>query len=233
MKPLPSLSIFFPAYNDAHTLPRLIRDAHDTAKKLTNRFEIIIVNDGSSDDTASVVTRLTRKYPMLRLVSHPVNRGYGGALISGFQNAGYDWTFYTDGDGQYDPRELTLLAARVRHDVDVVNGYKTERHDPWYRILIGTWYNAILQRIFRPPVRDIDCDFRLIRTSLLRSITLSSRSGAICLELVMNLKQAGARCTEVAVHHYPRTSGRSQFFSWGRVVATFTDLVKLSRGWIV
>lgn len=233
MKPLPGLSIFFPAYNDAKTLPRLIRDAHDTAKKLTDRFEIIIVNDGSSDDTATVVTRLTRQYPMLRLITHPVNRGYGGALMSGFRSAAYEWVFYTDGDGQYDPKELLLLARRVKPDIDVVNGYKTKRHDPWYRILIGTWYNAILQKIFHPPIRDIDCDFRLIRASRIRAIDLSSRSGAICLELMMKLKRTGARCTEVAVSHYPRASGRSQFFSFGRIWTTFTDLLKLSRSWIV
>lgn len=221
MKTLSSLSIFFPAYNDAQSLPLLVARAEKTAQKVTKKYEIIIVNDGSTDDTEVAIKRLG-----VRRVTHPKNRGYGAALISGFNAARYDWIFYTDGDGQYDPSELSKL-VRYSEKNDIVNGYKILRHDFWYRILIGNVYNTALHILFRLPIRDIDCDFRLIRHSTLQGVSLKAQSGAICLELITKLQKRGARFAEVAVHHYPRPFGRSQFFSFSRIVKTWSDLLYL------
>lgn len=224
MKTLPSLSIFFPAYNDSRSLPSLVSRAYNAAKTVTRNFEIIVVDDGSTDHTAEIVRKLQNQYRHLRLITHPINRGYGGALISGFAAARYDWVFYTDGDGQYDPSELLQLVKLVTPRIDVVNGYKRKRHDPWYRIAIGALYNWCIRVLYHPPIRDIDCDFRLIRKSLLKRLDLQSQSGAICLELITKLHTNGAHFAEVPVHHYPRLFGRSQFFSLSRIVKTIRDL---------
>lgn len=227
MQHLSSLSIFFPAFNDAETLPKLIERAYKAASSVTQNFEIIIINDGSTDNTAVIIEKLQRKYRQLRLITHKRNTGYGGALISGFAASKKEWIFYTDGDGQYDPTELKSLVALATNGVNVVNGYKTKRSDSWYRTVIGSVYNAFLQRIFRPPIRDIDCDFRLIKRSALRNISLASQSGAICLELIMKLKSHGAKFTELPVGHYPRQHGQSHFFSFSHIFRTVKDLPKI------
>jgi glycosyltransferase involved in cell wall biosynthesis len=151
-------------------------------------------------------------------VQHEVNRGYGGALRSGFESATKDYVFYTDGDGQYDPSELTLLAARMQPGVDVVNGYKISRQDPWYRQIIGSAYQHTAHALFSLPIRDVDCDFRLLRKSVFEVMTLESPDGAICIELVRKLKDSGFRMVEVPVHHFPRMYGTSQFFKPKRIV---------------
>lgn len=223
-----SISVFFPAYNDAPSLPQLIARAFETLEATGAGFEVIVVNDGSRDGTAEVLRQLQAQYgPRMRVITHAVNRGYGGALRSGFEAAQNDLVFYTDGDGQYDVRELSLLLARMAPDVGLVNGYKLERNDPGHRILIGKLYNSFARVLFRIRIRDIDCDFRLIRAPLLRSIRLRSTSGTICVELVRKLELCGWRVEEAGVHHYPRLHGRSQFFRIRSLLRTFFELVSM------
>jgi len=191
-------------------------------------FEVIVVNDGSFDSTADVLAGLQKRYgDVFRIVTHPENRGYGAALRSGFAAARKDFVFYTDGDGQYDVGELPKLLDRMEADVGLVNGYKLERNDPWRRIVIGNIYNQFARLIFRIHLRDIDCDFRLIRRSLLEEIHLSSTSGTICVELVRKLELSPYRVVEVGVHHYPRLYGRSQFFRFRSLMTTLYQLVRL------
>lgn len=226
MKLLNSLSVFFPAYNDAKSLPPLIAKTYRVLPRVAQKYEVIVVNDGSSDNTGSVVKQLQKQYSNLKLIEHVKNRGYGGALQSGFKNAKYDWAFYTDGDGQYDVNELTSLVEKVNSQVDVVNGYKIGRGDGIVRSLIGEGYNWILHKLYKLPIRDVDCDFRLIKKSKLNSLNLVSNSGLICLELVMQLASKNARFKEVAVHHAKRVYGRSQFFSPKHLFHTFWDNLK-------
>ncbi len=220
---LPSLSIFFPAYNDAKILPYLIAKTYDAAAAATSDFEVIIVDDGSTDDTARIMKSLMPRYPHLRHVRHETNRGYGGALISGFRNARKEWVFYTDGDCQYDPADLRKLVRKAGPGVDVVNGYKLNRGDGIFRLLTGSVYNSVLHRLYKVPIRDVDCDFRLIRRSVLQKITLTSSSGTICLELVLKLNNAGAVFREVAVRHYPRPVGSSKFLNLPNLIRTAHD----------
>jgi len=222
-----SVSIFFPCYNDATTIGGLVERAAATLDELGVDGEIIVVNDGSSDDSGSVLAAASAAEPRLRTVTHERNRGYGGALQSGFSAATCDWVFYTDGDGQYDPTELTNLVDRVRDDVDVVQGYKLSRGDNFARRLIGRAYHHAVSRLFGLRVRDTDCDFRLIRRVALDRIELTETNGAICVELVRQLEVSGARFVEVGVHHYPRASGRSTFFKPSNVARTLRDLVRL------
>ncbi len=223
----PGLSIFFPAYNDSGTIASLVIEARVTARKLTQDFEIIVVNDGSADHTAEIVDELARAYPEVRVIHHPKNRGYGGALRSGFSGATKEFIFYTDGDAQYDPAELELLWPHMVDGVDVVNGYKISRSDPMHRIIIGRVYHHTVKLLFGLKVRDVDCDFRLLRRSVFDRISLEHNSGVICLELMKKLTDAGCVIAEVPVHHYHRAFGKSQFFNFRRLWHTAQDVFKL------
>ncbi|MBL8179647.1 MAG: glycosyltransferase family 2 protein [Bryobacterales bacterium] len=226
-QPRESITVFFPAYNDAPSLPDLLARTFAVLHAHFPIHEVIVVNDGSQDDTAAVLDRLRKKYPSLRVVTHPENRGYGAALRTGFASAKNDLVFYTDGDGQYDPSELIRLYQRLQPATGFVNGYKLQRNDPWHRIAIGRIYNQFARALFGVRIRDIDCDFRLIRRPLLDNLELSSTSGTICVELVRKLELSGWDVEEVGVHHYPRLHGRSQFFRLRSLFATLQQLIRL------
>jgi len=223
-----SLSVFFPAYNDALSLPGLLAKTFAVLQAHVPDFEVIVVNDGSGDDTGAVLDQLRGIHgPRLRVVTHPVNRGYGGALRSGFEAATREFVFYTDGDSQYDVNELPRLLELVGPATGLVNGYKLERHDPAHRIWIGKTYNFCARLLFRIRIRDIDCDYRLIRRALLERIHLTSTSGTICVELVSKLEMTGCQVVETGVHHYPRLYGKSQFFRLRSLATTLYELVRL------
>src|SRR5262245_4862125 len=223
----PGLSVFFPAYNDSGTIASLVIAARQAARELTRDFEIIIVNDGSADATAQIADELARTYPEVRVVHHEGNRGYGGALRSGFEASTRDLIFYTDGDAQYDPAEMAVLWRAFDDDVDLVNGYKISRSDPLHRIVIGRIYHHTVKLLFGLKVRDVDCDFRLMRRSIFDTVTLEKNSGVICLEMMKKIQDAGFTIAEVPVHHYHRAYGRSQFFNFRRLFKTAIDVLKL------
>jgi glycosyltransferase involved in cell wall biosynthesis len=221
------ISVFFPAYNDEASIAGLVNDALSILPSLTDDFEVIVVDDGSTDNTAVVLDELARADARVRVVRHESNRGYGGALRTGFASATKELVFYTDGDGQYDVRELTLLRPLLTEGVDIVNGYKIKRADAWQRRALGAAYNRLAHLLFSIPIRDVDCDFRLIRRRAVETVELVSSSGSICVELVHKLHRAGCVFVEAPVHHYPRAHGRSQFFTLGRVGRTALDLLSL------
>ena len=207
-----SVSAFFPCYNDAPSIGRMVADVHAGLEELVDDFEVIVVNDGSRDESLSVLQGLQRRFPRLRIVDHPENRGYGGALISGFAAATKEWVFYTDGDAQYDAYEIVKCVEAVTAGTDIVQGFKIGRGDPWYRRIIGRTYHHTVRFLFRLEVRDTDCDFRLINRRLLDRVTLRSNTGVICVEMMCSFRKVGARFTEVGVSHFHRPHGRSQFF---------------------
>jgi glycosyltransferase involved in cell wall biosynthesis len=223
-----AVSVFFPCYNDEATIAWMVEVAVATLGRIgVDDAEVIVVNDGSSDRSAAILEELMTREPRLRVVTHEQNRGYGGALLSGFAASKKQWVFYTDGDGQFDPAELELLVQRASDDVDVVQGYKLRRADGVLRAVIGRVYHRFVKLMFGLRIRDTDCDFRLIRRNALDRVTLVHTTGVICVELVRKLQDAGARFTEVGVHHYRRVHGTSEFFRVGAIARTLRDLAGL------
>jgi glycosyltransferase involved in cell wall biosynthesis len=225
--PAKGLSIFFPAYNDSGTIASLVITALRTARTLTPDHEVIVVNDGSADGTAEILEELASIYPQVRIVTHEKNRGYGGALRTGFASATRELIFYTDGDAQYDPAEMEALWRRFDQNVDLVNGYKISRSDPLHRIIIGRVYHHLVKTLFRLTVRDVDCDFRMMRRSIFETVHLEKNSGVICREMMKKITDSGFRIAEVPVHHYHRAYGKSQFFNFRRLYRTAVDVMKL------
>lgn len=223
----PSISVFFPCYNDGRTIGDLVLRADTMLPRLTDDYEIIVVNDGSADDSAAVLQALEARVPRLTVVTHTKNRGYGGALRSGFAKATKDLVFYTDGDGQYDVGELPVLLMLLTDDTHFVNGMKMTRHDAPHRVIAGNLHKFLTRWSFWLPITDVDCDFRLVRRSIVDRLTLASNSGSICVELVKKAQRAGAQFREVSVHHYPRQHGQSQFFTPSRILRTYADLARM------
>lgn len=225
--PRGGITVFLPAFNDEQSIVALVTNALATLPSLTDDFEVLVVNDGSTDATSSVLDELAAKVPQLNVIHHERNQGYGGALRTGFGNATKDLIFYTDGDGQYDVRELAALYPLMDQTVSVVNGFKVKRSDTRYRIVMGKIYNWSARLFFSLPIRDVDCDFRLMRRQAVQQLDLCSSSGVICVELVRKLAEAGCVFAETPVHHYSRQHGRSQFFTVRRVSKTAVDFVAL------
>jgi glycosyltransferase involved in cell wall biosynthesis len=220
----PGISVFFPAYNDGGTIPSMVLTALMTLRDLSDDYEVIVVNDGSGDYTAEVLEEMACRYPELRVIHHSENQGYGGALRTGFASATKELVFYTDGDAQYDPRELKRLYAAWSEDVDLVNGYKVSRSDPLHRVIIGRIYHWTVKLAFGLRLRDVDCDFRLMRRCIFDRVDLKSDSGVICVELMKKVQDADFSIAEVPVHHYHRAYGKSQFFNYRRIWRTGRQL---------
>ena len=227
MNRLPSLSIFFPCYNDAGTIPTMVIRAAQTARELTDDFEIIVLDDGSHDDSVQVLQEVQCAIAQLRVIEHDQPSGYGGNVRAGIAASTKEWVFYTDGDAQYDVRELKLLVEALQPGTDVVNGWKIKRQDPLHRIVIGLAYQYFVKLIFGLTIRDVDCDFRLMRRSIFDVVQLESVTGTITFEMVKKIQDAGFKFAEVPVHHYYRQYGGSQFFNFPRVARTLVALV----GW--
>jgi glycosyltransferase involved in cell wall biosynthesis len=226
-KKISGLSIFFPAYNDGGTIPSMVLTAQIAAREVTDDYEIIVVNDGSQDHTPLVLAELEKQIPQLRVIHHSQNKGYGAALRTGFASASKEWIFYTDGDAQYNPLELHLLVEALRDDVDLVNGWKISRNDPFIRILLGNIYNFGVKLAFGLRLKDVDCDYRLMRRSIFSTVELESNTGSICVEMIKKIQDAGFKFAEVPVSHYHRQYGHSQFFNWCRLLRTAHHLLIL------
>ncbi len=223
-----SLTILFPCFNDSRTMEGLIHRSAEMAGRLAPDFEILAIDDGSTDNSLEILNALKKKMPFLRVISHGRNLGYGAALRSGFYNASNDFIFYTDGDGQYDPRELEKLVPLMKEGIGLVNGYKIKRSDALDRVIAGNLYAAFVKVFFGLNIKDPDCDFRLFRKSVLPP-DLKSSSGAICVELVKKIQNTGTIIEQVPVSHFSREFGRSQFFNFKAISRTFKELAALSK----
>jgi glycosyltransferase involved in cell wall biosynthesis len=225
----PALSIFLPAYNEADIIRKTIDQAAAAAARLTDDYEIIVVDDGSRDATAEIVERAAADDRRVRLVRHERNRGYGAALRTGFASARKPLVFFTDADGQFDVAELADLIALLPR-APVVVGYRIKRSDPPHRLFIAKTYNLIVRAVFGLRVRDIDCAFKLFRREVLDEVELESNGAFISSELLIKLKKAGVAIVERGVHHYPRTTGYSKGANFTVILKTIRDIVRLRLG---
>ncbi|MCA9729655.1 MAG: glycosyltransferase family 2 protein, partial [Candidatus Eisenbacteria bacterium] len=194
--------------------------------RFADQFEVIVVDDGSKDRTPEMADRLAAAHPEVRVVHHPKNRGYGGALRSGIAAARHPWIFYTDGDNQFDLGEIALLLP-LRHDLDIVTGYRLARRDPAYRKLNAWLFNTLVHALFRVHLRDIDCAFKLYRASIFDGMELRSTGAPIDLEILARARRNGARIGEIGVHHYPRLHGEQSGASIRVILRAFRELFHL------
>jgi glycosyltransferase involved in cell wall biosynthesis len=207
--PLQELSLFFPCHNEAENLEGLVADALAALPALATTYEVILVDDGSRDDTAGVAERLVQRHGgVVRLVRHDVNRGYGGALRSGFAAARYSHLAYTDGDRQFRIADLARLVERAQETRSpVVIGYRLQRADPPLRLVYATLYRVANRIWFGLRVRDVDCAAKLFRRDVLQNISVHSDGAFFSAELLIRLRLTGVNALEVGVPHYPRTAG--------------------------
>lgn len=227
MKSKYSISAFFPAYNDEGTIGSMIVKIILVLREITDDYEVIVVDDCSPDNSSRIANELAKKYKEVRVIRHKKNEGYGGALKTGFNASTKDLIFYTDGDAQYNVFELKRLIPLMKEDVDLVNGFKLNRADLLRRVILGRLYHYGAKFLFNLKIRDVDCDFRLIRKKVFDKVKLKSNSGLICVELIKKVQDAKFKIREIGVHHYWRVHGKSQFFNFRRIGRTLIDMLKL------
>jgi len=204
----PSLSITMPAYNEAENIAPMLEDVLRVASSLTGDFEVIVVDDGSKDATASEVNRVAAAHPEVHLVQHPQNRGYGAAVYSGLTSATKEWVFFTDSDRQFVLDEIARLLDK-RADADLVVGYRAPRRDPPIRLLNAFGWNMLVRLLFGNIVRDVDCAFKLMRRDVVQKVAplVQSRGATFSAEWMVTAKRLGYRVVEVPVTHRPRVAG--------------------------
>ena len=223
-----NLSVFFPLYNEEGNIRVTVKKSVDVLQKLRLEYEIILVNDGSSDGTREVIDRLSKQNKKIRAIHHPKNLGYGEALKSGFYNAKYDTIVYTDGDGQFDFSEVKLFLEKIE-DYDLLIGYRIKRQDPFFRILFKKGWRLSLFVMYGLTLKDVDCGFKMVKKEVLQKIPhLQSQRGAmINAELVIKAKKNGFKVGQIGVNHYPRLSGKPTGASFKVIFRSYVDLLRL------
>lgn len=222
------LTLVLPAFNEADNIHDVISRAASTLPRHVRDFEIIAVNDGSSDATPEIVRQIASNDPRVRLVDHPQNRGYGAALRSGFSASTGDYVMIMDSDRQFDIGDLVYLTPFI-NDFDMVAGYRIQRNDPFHRTLFGKTFRLAMRTLFGVQLHDIDCAFKLMRGDILRSLALESDGAMISTELMARWAATGATWTQVGVHHYPRTAGQQ---SGGSVRVIFRAMRDVPLLWL-
>jgi len=223
-----SISVFFPCYNEQANVGRTVEKALKVMQKLNADFELIIVDDGSSDNTGREADEIAGRDGRVKVVRHQRNLGYGAALQSGFKAATKELVFYTDGDGQFDINEMPpLLALMERYDI--VSCYRLNRRDSLIRKINGWCWTRLVCLMFGLKIRDIDCAFKLYKREIFDKIELSSTGALIDAEILARAARKGYRITQKGVHHYPRTSGAQTGANLRVILRAFKELLRLQR----
>ncbi|HLA65557.1 MAG TPA: glycosyltransferase family 2 protein [Candidatus Saccharimonadales bacterium] len=227
--PRPRLTFFFPAYNEEENIEQTVERALAEIAPLVPSIEVLAIDDGSTDRTPELADALAAADPRVR-VHHQTNRGYGGAIKAGFENARGELICFSDGDLQFDLREMTRLLDRLADEgrpVDAVIGFRIKRRDPLHRIFIAKTYNAIVSVAFGLRVRDIDCAMKLFRREVFDGLRLDAEGPFLSAETLIKLRARGIRIAQVGVNHYPRVAGTNTGASLGKILRTFRDLARL------
>ncbi len=223
---LSGISVFLLAHNEEGNIQRVVEGFKAELPRLTDDYEIIVVDDGSSDRTGQIADCMAITDRRIRAVHHSFNRGYGAAVISGINAASKPYVILSDGDGQFDPADAVLLAERVS-DYDVVVGRRAHRADGLIRQLNGKAWSLLMRLLFGLRITDVDCGFKLFRRDVLSKLELEAKGAMITTELLAKLAGRGARITEVSVHHLPRMAGEQSGNSLRVIARAFKELFTL------
>lgn len=230
---LNELSLFFPCYNEEASIKNTVDKAIPIIKKTAKKWEIIIVNDGSKDNSQQIIDSLAKKYGKnIRVIQHPHNRGYGAAFKSGFYAAKYEWIVFTDADGQFDFSEIhKFIEKQKKTKADLVIGYYLKRKVPFVRILGSAVWQTAVYLLFGLKVKDIDCGFKLVNKKVIDSIPPfeAERGPFITSEFLIKAKNMGYQIAEVGVHHFERTGGKATGSNLNVVIAGLKDLINLKK----
>lgn len=221
-----SISVFFPCYNEQENVGRTVEKALAVLEKLKADFEVIVVDDGSSDSTGQIADEIASRDNKVKVVHHQTNLGYGSALQSGFKAATKELVFYTDGDGQFDFNEMPPLLPLLEK-CDIVSCYRLNRQDSVIRKINGWCWTKLVCLLFGMKIRDIDCAFKLYKREIFDNITLVSTGALIDAEILARAINKGYRVTQKGVHHYPRTAGSQTGASLRVILRAFKELLKL------
>ena len=225
---MPSISLAMPAHNEADNIEPMVAEAVPALAAVSDDFEIIVVDDGSKDDTAGVTRRLMETEPRLRLVQHPVNKGFGAAVLTGFTSATKDWILYTDADRQFVLAELANFMP-FTDKADLIAGYRAPRRDPFLRVLYGKGWSMLCTLFFGYTVRDVDCGFKLLRREIIDELAgkIESRGATFSIEWLVRAKRAGYRFVELPVTHRPRVAGSQSGARLSVITRAFRELFRL------
>ncbi len=218
-----SLSVVIPAYNEAGNLPRLVDEIVSFLRHHMGSFEIILIDDGSRDDTPAVLENLEERFPEVRRIRHPVNQGYGASLKTGFSACRFDWIFFTDADRQFQIEDLLEFFPHCQEASTVV-GYRKKRRDSLARRFFSRGYNKLTRLLFGLRIRDINCAFKLIDSKTLKTIPIESRRFFVNTELLIKIQKRGGRIREIGVNHRPREQGVSKV-GWMEIHRTFREMM--------
>ena len=222
------LSVFFPCHNEEDNIAALVPKTLTVLAQISDDYEVIIVNDGSTDETAQVAEALAGQDPKVRVVTHAINQGYGSALQSGFRAATKEWVFYTDGDGQFDIAELPGLLEWT-DQADIITCFRIERAESGLRRFNAWAWSQLVSRLFKLNIRDIDCAFKLYKREIFDVIEMRSTGALIDAEILARARNAGYTLVQTGVHHYPRRAGTQSGASLKVIFRAFRELLKLRQ----
>lgn len=223
------ISIILPAFNEEKNIGQMLADCLVYLKKLKDRYEIIIVNDGSGDQTAAIVRKIGAMNPKIKLIDHEKNQGYGQALQDGFKAAKFDYVFFTDSDRQFRLDALDIMFPIAKTGVvDLVIGYRLKRQDPFLRKLLSWGYNTLASFLFDLSVKDIDCAFKLFRKDIFKKIKIESKSFFFNTEILAKARFFNLNIIEVGVPHFPRIAGKSTV-KLKHIPLTIRELIRIRQ----
>jgi glycosyltransferase involved in cell wall biosynthesis len=230
MKIIREISVFFPAYNEEKNIKKTVLNAESILKKIADKYEILIIDDGSRDNTSGIIKPLAASNKSIRLIRHEVNKGYGAALISGFYNCKYELIAFMDSDGQFDFSEIVkFIDVQKKTNADLIIGYYIKRRVSLFRILNSKIWQFLVMILFGLKVKDIDCGFKLVKKKVIEKIPkLESQRGAfITTEFLVKAKSEKFKITEIPVSHYLRNEGEATGAKIEVIISSFRDLFKL------
>ncbi len=225
-----SLSVILPAHNEEEAIATTVQDVIETLSTWKLDFEIIVVDDGSQDDTGVILDTMSATHPCLRVIHHSINQGYGAALVSGFNATSKDLTFFMDSDGQFDIHDLARFLVLIE-EYDAVLGYRIDRQDTWMRKFNAWGWKQLVALVFGIHVRDVDCAFKLYPTSFFRDHTLETRGAMINTEILYKFTRDGNTYTQVGVRHLPRNGGRATGAKLSVILRAFRELFVYAFKW--